>query len=83
MADTANPPQTGEDEGETRRDFLYLATAALGTVGVASFAWPLIYSMAPSAEVLALSTTEFDLSQLCVTAGRIFHANPRLQRSPL
>ncbi len=62
MADTVNPPQAGE--GKTRRDFLYLATAALGTVGVASFAWPLIYSMAPSAEVLALSTTEFDLSPI-------------------
>ncbi len=76
MADTVNPPQTGE--GETRRDFLYLATAALGTVGVASFAWPFIYSMAPSAEVLALSTTEFDLSPIEVgqSVTIVWRGNP-------
>ncbi len=78
MADTVNPPQTGEGEGETRRDFLYLATAALGTVGVASFAWPFIYSMNPSAEVLALSTTEFDLSPIEVgpSVTIVWRGNP-------
>ncbi|GAB4223935.1 MAG: ubiquinol-cytochrome c reductase iron-sulfur subunit [Kiloniellaceae bacterium] len=62
MADTATPAQTGT--GETRRDFLYLAAGAMGAVGAASVAWPLIDSMNPSAEVLALASTEVDLSPI-------------------
>ena len=49
-------------EEETRRDFLYLATGAVGTVGVLAAVWPLVHQMNPSADVLALSTTEVDLS---------------------
>ena len=49
----------GEDE--TRRDFLYLATGAMTAVGSAAFAWPLIENMNPSADVLALSSIEFDM----------------------
>ncbi len=49
-------------EEETRRDFLYLATGAVGTVGVLAAAWPLVHQMNPSADVLALSSTEVDLS---------------------
>ncbi len=49
-------------EEETRRDFLYLATGAVGTIGVLAAAWPLVHQMNPSADVLALSTTEVDLS---------------------
>src|SRR5690554_525344 len=62
MADTANAGPGAE--GETRRDFLYLATGAMGLVGAASVAWPLIDSLNPSADVLALATTEVDISQL-------------------
>ncbi len=53
-----------DDEGAGRRDFLILATTAMGAVGAASFAWPLIDSMNPSAEVLALSTIELDLEPI-------------------
>ena len=62
MADTAHPAQ-GE-EGETRRDFLYLLTGAMGAVGTVAAVWPLIDSMNPSAEVLALASTEVDLSPI-------------------
>ena len=62
MADTATPAQAGS--GETRRDFLYLAAAGMGAVGAACVAWPLINSMNPSAEVLALASTEVDLSPI-------------------
>jgi ubiquinol-cytochrome c reductase iron-sulfur subunit len=62
MSDTAQPSHAGEDE--TRRDFLNLLTVAMGAIGVGSVAWPFIASMAPSAEVLALSTTEVDLSPI-------------------
>jgi ubiquinol-cytochrome c reductase iron-sulfur subunit len=49
---------------ETRRDFLYLATGAVTLVGAAATVWPLIDSMNPSADVLALATTEVDLSPI-------------------
>ena len=48
----------------SRREFLYLAAGAMGGVGVACAAYPLIQSMNPAADVLALSTTEADLGAL-------------------
>ena len=47
-----------------RRDFLYVATAAVGVVGVGAVAWPVINQMNPDASVLALASTEFDLSSV-------------------
>jgi ubiquinol-cytochrome c reductase iron-sulfur subunit len=66
MAETAHAAHMAghTEEGETRRDFLTLATGALGAVGVAAFIWPFINSMNPAADVLALSSTEADLSPL-------------------
>ncbi len=57
---TASSSQTGE--GEKRRDFLYLAATAMGLVGTGAVLWPIIDSMNPSADVLALASTEVDLS---------------------
>ena len=51
-------------DGETRRDFIVLTASAVAGVGAASFAWPLIDFLNPSADVLALSTTEVDLSSV-------------------
>lgn len=51
-------------EGETRRDFLYLATGALGAIGAAAAAWPLINSLNPASDVLALASTEVDLTPI-------------------
>ncbi len=51
-------------EGETRRDFLYVATGAVGTVGTVATIWPLLHQMNPSAEVLALASIEVDLSAI-------------------
>jgi ubiquinol-cytochrome c reductase iron-sulfur subunit len=49
----------------TRRDFLYVAAGAVGTVGVVlGGIWPLINQLNPDASVLALSTVDFDLSSL-------------------
>jgi ubiquinol-cytochrome c reductase iron-sulfur subunit len=64
MAETAMSTHGGE--GESRRDFLYLAAGAVGAVGTACIVWPLIDSMNPSAEVLALSSIEVDLSPVQV-----------------
>jgi ubiquinol-cytochrome c reductase iron-sulfur subunit len=60
MANSANPAHGGE--GETRREFLYLLAGGLGAVGTAAAIWPLIDSMNPAADVLALASTEVDLS---------------------
>lgn len=62
MADTSSTVQHG-DAG-TRRDFLELVTWATVGVGAAALAWPLIHQMNPSADVLALASTEVDLSKV-------------------
>lgn len=49
-------------DGQTRREFLYLTAGAMGGVATACTAWPLINSMNPAADTLALSTTEVDLA---------------------
>ncbi len=49
---------------ENKRDFLYLAAAGMGVVGVGSAVWPLVDSMNPAADVLALASTEVDLSSV-------------------
>lgn len=55
---------SGAHGGATRRDFLYVAASAFGAVGAAAAVWPFIHQMNPSADVLALSSTELDLSQI-------------------
>jgi ubiquinol-cytochrome c reductase iron-sulfur subunit len=54
---------TTHDAG-TRRDFLYVASAATAAVGAAAFAWPFIDQMNPSSAALALGSTEVDLSAI-------------------
>jgi ubiquinol-cytochrome c reductase iron-sulfur subunit len=53
----------------TRRDFLYITTAAVGAVGAASVMWPLIDQMNPDASVLALATVEIDLAPIAEGQG--------------
>lgn len=47
--------------GVGRRDFLVLATGAVGTAGAAAAIWPFIAQMAPGAATMALATIEVDL----------------------
>lgn len=61
---TENKAKEAGEEGETRRDFLYLTAAAFGAVGAGSVAWPLVDQMNPAADTLALSTTEVNLSDI-------------------
>ena len=61
MADTATNVENKTEAGESRRDFLLLATSAVGVAGTAAAIWPFVDSMNPSADVLALSTTEVDI----------------------
>ena len=58
------PAADPEGGGGTRRDFLTLTTAAFTAVGVGAAAWPFISSMNPSRDVLALASTEVDLSPI-------------------
>ena len=47
-----------------RRDFIVVATYAMGAVGAAAVAWPLIDQMNPAADTLALASTEVDVSKI-------------------
>jgi ubiquinol-cytochrome c reductase iron-sulfur subunit len=55
---------TAEHAEVNRRDFLYIATGAVGAVGAALAVWPFIYQMNPDASVLALSSIEVDLAPI-------------------
>jgi ubiquinol-cytochrome c reductase iron-sulfur subunit len=49
----------------TRRDFLFIATGAVGAVGVASAIWPFISQMAPDAATIAAGApVEVDLAPI-------------------
>ncbi len=48
----------------TRRDFITLTANSMLGVGAITILWPLIDSMNPSAEVLALASTEVDLTAI-------------------
>ncbi len=56
--------QAHGEHGESRRDFLMLSAAAFTAVGAAAAVWPFISAMNPSQDVLALSSTEVDLSAI-------------------
>jgi len=66
MSDTAEAAATAADDDDGmdagRRDFLYMATGALGAVGLAAAVWPFVDTMNPAADTLALSTIEVDLT---------------------
>ena len=53
-----------EDEGVRRRDFLNVAAVSFAGVGAVAAIAPLIVQMSPSADVLALATTEVDISKI-------------------
>ncbi len=51
-------------DATTRRDFLYVATGAMGAVGAAFAAWPFIDQMNPTSAALALASIEVDISPI-------------------
>ncbi|KRC81447.1 ubiquinol-cytochrome c reductase iron-sulfur subunit [Sphingomonas sp. Root241] len=69
LEDGVSPTQTVVPPGEVienprRRDYLQIAAVAFAGVGAGVTVLPLINSMNPSADVLAQSTTEIDLSKI-------------------
>jgi ubiquinol-cytochrome c reductase iron-sulfur subunit len=53
-----------EENKKNRRDFIVLAASSVGVAGVAAATWPLINSLNPAANVLALSSVEIDISSI-------------------
>jgi ubiquinol-cytochrome c reductase iron-sulfur subunit len=53
-----------DDTAGTRRDFLYVATAATGAVATGAAIWPLINQMNPSAETQAVASIEVDVADV-------------------
>jgi ubiquinol-cytochrome c reductase iron-sulfur subunit len=64
MADTAQPrPMDAHiHDPASRRDFLAIAASAMAGIGAAIAVWPLIDSMEPAKDTLALSSIEVDLA---------------------
>jgi ubiquinol-cytochrome c reductase iron-sulfur subunit len=65
-----NPVVTSEEHGQettpTRRDFMVLTASAMAGLGGAMTAWPLISSLNPAADVLALSSIEVNIGAVQV-----------------
>jgi ubiquinol-cytochrome c reductase iron-sulfur subunit len=60
----AKSPSADSPQEPNRRDFIVVATYAMGAVGAAAVAWPLIDQMNPAADTLALASTEVDVSKI-------------------
>jgi len=69
MSATAHEHNAGHAPEHTKRDFLKLVAASGAAIGVGAIAWPLIDSLNPSSDVLALSSAEYDISSIPVGQG--------------
>ncbi len=71
------PVAPGEGDGVRRRDFINIAAVSFAGVGAVAALPTLINQMNPSADVLALATTEVDLS--AIEAGQAIKTTFRSQ----
>ncbi|MEQ9662365.1 MAG: ubiquinol-cytochrome c reductase iron-sulfur subunit [Parasphingopyxis sp.] len=71
------PGTEPEEDGVRRRDFLNIAAVSVAGVGGAVVLLPLINQMSPSADVLALSSIDVDLS--AIEAGQAIKTTWRKQ----
>jgi ubiquinol-cytochrome c reductase iron-sulfur subunit len=55
---------TADRHEPTRRDFIYIATGAMGAVGAALAVWPLIDQMNPDQAAMALASIEVDIAAI-------------------
>ncbi len=62
LEQSAGAPETGD--GVRRRDFINIAAVSFAGVGAAAVVLPMVYQMNPSADVLALASTEVDISKI-------------------
>lgn len=63
-AASANSATEMLEDGVRRRDWIHIAALSTAGVGAASVLIPLVTQMAPSADVLAESTTDIDVSAI-------------------
>ena len=63
-ARSAEGSQGTSSDGVRRRDFLNVAAVSFAGVGTVAALAPLIVQMSPSADVLALASTEVDISKI-------------------
>ncbi|MEO6580374.1 MAG: ubiquinol-cytochrome c reductase iron-sulfur subunit N-terminal domain-containing protein, partial [Sphingomicrobium sp.] len=63
---TPNEPDNDPPEGDgvRRRDFINIAAVSFAGVGGAAVVLPLVYQMNPSADVLAMASSEVDISKI-------------------
>jgi len=57
-------PNATQDDGVRRRDFINIAAVSFAGVGAAAVVLPLVYQMNPSADVLAMASSEVDISKI-------------------
>lgn len=85
VAETPENAETGgsSENGVRRRDFIHIAAVGAAGVGAVSTLVPLISQMAPSADVLAESSTEIDISAIAPgqTIKAIFRKQPLFVRN--
>ena len=63
-ADTPHAGAAAEGAGVRRRDFINIAAVSFAGVGGVAVLYPLINQMNPSADVLAMASTELDVSAI-------------------
>ena len=57
-------PDANSEGGVRRRDFINIAAISFAGVGAAAAVVPLVTQMSPSADVLAIASTEIDISKI-------------------
>ena len=57
-------PANAQNDGIRRRDFINVAAVSFAGVGAVAVVLPLVTQMSPSADVLALASTEVDISKI-------------------
>jgi len=62
LEQSADGSQTGD--GVRRRDFINIAAVSFAGVGAAAVVGPLVVQMSPSADVLAMSSVDVDISKI-------------------
>lgn len=80
--DTADSAIVAAEDGVRRRDFIEIAAVSAAGIGALFSLYPLISQMAPSADVLAQSTTEVDLKSIEPGQGvtAVFRSQPLFVR---
>ena len=69
MSVTAHAPGHETAADGSKRDFLKLVGGSAAVIGIGALAWPLIDSMNPSSDVLALSSLDVDLKPIPAGQG--------------